>query len=405
MSNRVEFSPEVVRLAQARASESGSKLSDELARIAVEEVILNADPELDLMMEPDNALSSIDSVVSAIGANDVVVNARHIDVRAIDEDGYVSLSKALVGTPALTNGTLVVSLRGTLSGEVVSHIKAGTWLNSEGRFGDDEPVRIQAEAAKDFDAVATISGICQNAHNSTDKSLNRAPEASELQQFLRDPSSFITARQKQLVTALCMLSEMRDLARDVKVDLSRGVVNRMLRAEANWNRRTEEMVDKLSPKFKSLTRDELKKHVTITGEELGGQPEAPAFRKALLKRVSSDEISRRLGGSAASKVKSIYDQIVAGKTSTDAVKQVVKNNAAVDIAQAIKTSRGRVESFIAASVEEIGQAFQSLALQPSYATHSSKDEGLDAINEALLLLEAGDIAESVQAVEKELIEG
>lgn len=404
MSNRVEFSPEVVRLAQARANESGSKLSDELARIAVEEVIMNADPELDLMLEPENALSSIDSVVAAIGANDIVVNSRHIDVRALDEDGYVSLSKALVGTPALTAGTLVVSLNGSLSGEVVSHIKAGTWLNSEGRFGDNEAVRIQAEAMKDFDAVGTISGICQNAQPGADK-LSRAPEASELHQFLREPSSFITARQKQLVTALCAHSEVRDMARDVKLDLSRGVVNRMLRAEANWNRRTEEMVDKLSPKFKSLTRDELKKHVTVTGEELGGQPEAPAFRKALLKRVSSDEISRRLGGNAAAKVKSLYDQIVAGKSSTDAVKQVVKNNAAVDIAQAIKTSRGRVENFIAASVEEIGQAFQALALQPAYATHSKKDEGLDAINEALLLLEAGEIAESVQAIEKELIEG
>lgn len=404
MSNRIEFSPEVVRLAQARASECGSTLKDELARITVEEVIMGADPELDLLMEPENALSSIDSVVAAIGANDIVVNSKHIDVRALDEDGFVSLSKALVGTPVLVAGTLVVALDGSLAGEVVSHIKAGTWLNSEGRFGDDEAVRIQAERTKDFDAVATITGICQTA-NPTNQSGNRTPDASELQQFLKEPSSFIIARQKQLVTALCTSDEVRDVARDLKVELSRTVVNRMLRAEANWNRRTEEMVDKLSPKFKSMTRDELKKHVTVTGEELGGQPEAPAFRKALLKRVSSDEISRRLGGNAASKVKSLYDQIIAGKSATDAVKQVVKNNAAVDIAQAIKTQRGRVENFIAVSVEEIGQAFQALALQPAYATHSKKDEGLDAINEALLLLEAGDIAESVQAIEKELIEG
>ncbi len=405
MSNRVEFSPEIVRLAQARASESGSKLSDELARIAVEEVIMNADPELDLVIDPDSALSSIDSVVSAIGANDVVVNNWHIDVRALDEEGYVELSKALVGTPALSSGTLVVALNGTASAEVVSHVKAGTWLNSEGRFGDNEAVRIQTERASDFDAVATISGICQRECVS-DKAGNRTPDDSEIHQFLKDPSSFIIARQKQLVTALCSIGEVRDIARNVKVDLSRETVNRMLRAEANWNRRTEELVDKLSPKFKSLTRDELKKHVTITGEELGGQPEAPAFRKALLKRVSSDEISRRLGGSAAVKMKKLFDQIIAGKTPSDAVKEVVKNNVAVDIAEIIKTQRGRVESFIAASAEEVGHAFQQLALQPSYATHSKKaDEGLDSVNEALLLLEAGDIAESVQSIEKELIEG
>ncbi|MDZ4834830.1 MAG: hypothetical protein SGJ27_13715 [Candidatus Melainabacteria bacterium] len=405
MSNRVEFSPEIVRLAQARASESGSNLSDELARITVEEVIMNADPELNLLMEPDCALSSIDSVVAAIGANDVVVNSRHIDVRALDDEGYVSLSKALVGTPVLTAGTLVVSLDGSLSGEVVSHIKAGTWLNSEGRFGDDEAVRIQAERTSGFDAVATISGIVQGALNASDKSANRTPEVSELHQFLKEPSSFITARQKQLVTALCTSSEVRDMAREVHVELSRGAVNRMLRAEANWNRRTEEMVDKLSPKFKSLTRDELKKHVTITGEELGGQFEAPAFRKALLKRVSSDELSRRLGGNAATKMKNLYDQIIAGKSPSDAVKQVVKNQVAVDIAQSIKSQRGRVENFVAVTAEEIGRAFQQLALQPSYATHSKQDEGIDAINEALLLLEAGDVAESVKAIEKELIEG
>lgn len=402
MSNRVEFSPEIVRLAQARAQESGSNLANELARLAVEEVIMNADPELDLVIESENALSSIDSVVAAVGANDVVVNGRHIDVRAIDEDGYVEVSKALVGTPALSSGTLVVALDGRTGGKVVAHVKAGSWLNAEQGTSDTEPVRVDVEQADDFDAVATISGICQRVHIPLDKT--KLPETSDLEKFLNQPNSMILARQKQMVTALCAKSELRDIAREIKVDLSRGVVNRMLRAESTWNRRTEEVVDKLAPKFKSLTREELKKHVTMTGEELGGQPEAPAFRKALLKRVSADELSVRLGGTAASKVRSLYEQIISGKSASEAVKSIIKNNVAVDLASAIKAKRGKVEGFFAATAEEIGAAFQQLALQPAYATHSSKDEGIDSINEALVLLEAGDVAESVRAMENELIE-
>lgn len=403
MSNRVEFSPEIVRLAQARVQESGSNLANELARLAVEEVIMNADPELELVIEFENALSGIDSVVAAVGANDVVVNGRHIDVRAIGEDGHVELCKALVGTPALSSGTLVVALDGRTGAKIIAHVKAGSWMNAEQASADTEPVRVEVEPDDAFDAVATISGICQRVHIALDKT--KLPETSDLEKFLNQPNSMILARQKQMVTALCAKAELREIARGIKVDLSRGVVNRMLRAEATWNRRTEEIVDKLSPKFKSLTREELKRHVTMTGEELGGQPEAPAFRKALLKRVSADELTSRLGGAAASKVRSLYEQITSGKSASDAVKSIVKNSVAVDLAQVIKTQRGKVEGFFAATAEEIGFAFQQLALQPAYATHSKKDEGVESINEALLLLEAGDVAESVQAMESELIEG
>ena len=402
MSNRVEFSPEIVRLAQARAQASGSNLANELARLAVEEVILNADPELDLVIESESALSSIDSVVAAVGANDIVVNGRHIDVRAIDEDGYVEVSKALVGTPALSSGTLVVALDGSTGAKVIAHVKAGNWLNAEQGTADTEPVRVDVEPANDFDAVATISGICQRVHIALDKT--KLPETSDLEKFLNQPASMILARQKQMVTALCAKGELREIARQIKVDLSRTVVTRMLRAESTWNRRTEEIVDKLSPKFKSLTREELKKHVTMTGEELGGQPEAPAFRKALLKRVSADELSVRLGGTAANKVRSLYEQIINGKSASEAVKSIIKNSVAVDLASAIKARRGKVEGFFAATAEEIGAAFQQLALQPAYATHSRKDEGIESINEALVLLEAGDVAESVRAMENELIE-
>ncbi len=402
MSNRVEFSPEIVRLAQARAEETGSNLANELARIAVEEVIMNADPELDLIMEPENALSAIDSVVSATGANDIVVNGRHIDVRPI-EDGHVALSKSLVGTPALSSGTLVVSLDGSKSASVVAHVKAGSWLNAEEKFGDRDAVKVEVEPVSDFDAVGTIDGICQRVQIPV--TVSRLPEEDEIAKFLNAPESMIVARQKQLVTALCAKAEVRDVAREIKPDLSRGTVNRMLRAQSTWNRRTEELVDKLVPRMPSLTREQLKKHVSLTGEELGGQPEAPAFRKALLKRLSADELSRRLGGSAATRVKGLYDQITSGKSAKDAVKSILENNVAVDIAHAIKTQRGKIEGFFAATSEEIGQALQQLAVQPAYATHSNKDAGTETINEALILLEVGEVAENLRAIENQLIEG
>jgi hypothetical protein len=62
-----------------------------------------------------------------------------------------------------------------------------------------------------------------------------------------------------------------------------------------------------------------------------------------------------------------------------------------------------VEGFVAATADEIGNAFKQMALQPSYATHSAKGEtGVEAINEALQLLEAGELAEQIKKLEQEL---
>jgi hypothetical protein len=63
-----------------------------------------------------------------------------------------------------------------------------------------------------------------------------------------------------------------------------------------------------------------------------------------------------------------------------------------------------VEGLVAASAEEIGAAFKQLALQPAYATHSADQEGsgVDAVNEALLLLEAGDLAQMVKDLDQEM---
>jgi len=93
---------------------------------------------------------------------------------------------------------------------------------------------------------------------------------------------------------------------------------------------------------------------------------------------------------------------MSGVNAVDAVKALVKNAVAVDLALAIKNKRQATAGFMAATAEEIGMAFQQLALQPAYATHSSGDSGVDSINEALALLQATDMADAIAACDQEM---
>ncbi|HEY9784952.1 MAG TPA: hypothetical protein V6D17_06075, partial [Candidatus Obscuribacterales bacterium] len=108
-------------------------------------------------------------------------------------------------------------------------------------------------------------------------------------------------------------------------------------------------------------------------------------------------------GQALSKVRQVMDQVLKGQTAQEAVGSFVKNKVAVAIAQAIREQRRNVESFTQVTADEIGSAFKQLALQPAYATHSFNPEsGIESINEALELLEAGALAEQIEAMDMEL---
>ncbi|MFX6888217.1 hypothetical protein ABTH62_20655, partial [Acinetobacter baumannii] len=75
------------------------------------------------------------------------------------------------------------------------------------------------------------------------------------------------------------------------------------------------------------------------------------------------------------------DKLVAGKNKAEAIREFVKNQAAVDVARIIGEKRDALKHFASASADEIGAAFQQLALQPAYATHSASDStGVEAIN-------------------------
>src|SRR5882757_427651 len=95
------ISPEVTRLAQLKAKQAGVDINHELARSIVEESIIELDPELDLVMHTSECFSEIAGLAKVVGANDVVVNDRHIDVRVLNDDGTVAISRALIGTPYL----------------------------------------------------------------------------------------------------------------------------------------------------------------------------------------------------------------------------------------------------------------------------------------------------------------
>ncbi len=404
MSNQVEFNPELVRMAQYRVRDTGVGLTSELARLAAEELVLGADPEHELLLDSTDALSSIDSLQAAFGVNEIVVNGTRIDVRALDSNGAVSAKKALIGTPLLSQGTLIVRVNGCESGEIIGYLKPEDWLAAEDATKSGEDVTISFEPSGSFDALSTIKRIAERGSNLTEK-VSGGPSIDELKELIKNRRSFIPARQKQMLTALCFRRDLQEAAQYIEPVLSNMKLDRVLRAESTWNRRTDEMVDTLSTRFKTITREDLKKHVLEVGEQYGGQPQAPAFRKAVLKRLASEELASKLGVKRMAKAVKMAEQMLSGKSAPDAVKHLIENKVAVDIAIAIKSQRKRMGEFMTASAEEIGQAFGKLALQPSYATHSSKDTGVESINEALDLLAAGDVVAEMMELESELIGG
>lgn len=397
--NAVALSPEIIRLAQIRARENGLALENELARLVVEELVMSLDPELGLILEPELSLNAVDSLAYAIGANDLVINGKHIDVRAMDDTGRVSLDKSLIGSPLLAVGTLVVKLDSTIDARVVAHIPPGSWLSGE---ETEDRISVAVDADPNFDLEALLKSIDARVQIPLDRAVSVLPDEAELTTFVNDRKRIVASRQKQIITALCAKQEIRDLAHEVRVDCSRKTVNDVLKDGATWNRRTEEMAVVLAPKFKSLTREEVRKAIVGTGETYGGQPEAPEFRKAAIKTLTRAQLERV---SSSARVKAIAEQVLAGKSVMEAVKGLVKSSVAVDIASAIKKKRGKVENFVAATAEEIGFALKQLSLQPAYATHSTnKEAGVESINEALELLSACQILEDLDSLEREVIE-
>ncbi len=401
---QIELSPEVVRMAQIRSGRQGLQFRQELARLVAEEAVIDLDCELGLLLENELSMNQSDSLAAGLGVSDVVVNGRRLDVRAIDDDGEVVITRALVGSPYLSLGSLVVKLEGVHGGTVVGHISAGAWLKAEDGLRDVDPIRV---AAPRGDSNFNFADFMVEL---TNKPVLNLPSASKLVNFksdvnelLNDKSRLIVARQKQIFAYLCShwSEETMAAVEAVGYKLPASRVTKVLLAAGRWNAVVEKASEKLAARFTKLSQDEIRSQVVSVGERFGGEIKGPAFRSELLQQLAASELARSTTV-PVNVAQSVVAKVLAGVSAADAVKQLVKNAVAVDLALSIKNKRQATIGFMAATADEIGMAFQQLALQPAYATHSAGDSGVDSINEALALLAATDMAETIKACDIEM---
>jgi hypothetical protein len=403
MSNRVEIAPEVVRLAQRRARLVGAAFGLELARLVVEESIVRMDLDEGWLLDSGDAYAADDAMVQTLGVNDVVLNGCHLDIRVLEPDGKVGIASALAGTSYLAWGSVVVQLEGAGAGAIVGHVSAAAWQQAERLGGADPVLRVQVAVRDDADLKEVFAGLSSQAVPGLPETPGKRPDRAELVAFVAQRQDIEIARQREIVEMLMNNPEMREELADVTRLWSQGTLSRILSAAAVWNNRVERIVDALTPKFASLKREDVRRVVLRTGEALGGQPESPYFRKALLSSLAREELVRRVKGADIAKLALVVEKVLSGRSAEDTVKGFVKNRVAIDVALAVKQGRSKMEGFMTATAEEIGAAFQRLSLQPAYATHSQESEaGVESINEALQMLEAGDVAEQIRQIEKEL---
>lgn len=394
---KIALTREMEILSSSSAMVQGVNQKLDLALLSAEAIISELDPKLNIVCEQWESLSHIQSLASTIGVNDLVVNGRHIDVRVCDEDNFVSLNKILLGSALLTSGSLVVKLDQD-NAEIIAYIAPSTWTQQNEHDGF---VSLRVDVDKDFDLVATLKSIIKRAQ--TDQACDKKPAQEDLKTFLQSPATS-SSSLRPMIAALCSNSDLRETAFQMALDLPLNTVTDILQKASAWNATCDIVAAKLATKFKSFKADEIKQIVQSTGERFGGQPEAPEYMNAILNELVQMEMNKKFSTSAkkiGEKVKTLSSKLAKGATLNDSVKALVNNSVAVDLAMSIKETRLQVENFVLATAEEIGMAFQKLALQPVYATHSADNEaGVDSINEALELLEAHEIYERAEAIKK-----
>jgi hypothetical protein len=392
---QIELSPEVVRMAQMRASRQGLQFRQELARLVAEEAVIDLDCELGLLLENELSMNQSDVLAAGLGVSDIVVNGHRLDVRAIDDDGEVVITRALVGSPYLSMGSLVIKLEGVHGGTVVGHISAGAWLKAEDGLRDADPIRVSAPNGDcNFNFAEFMVELTNKAVLNLPSASKLANFKSDVNELINDKSRLIVARQKQIFSYLCShwSEETMAAVEAIGYKLPASRVTKVLLSAGRWNAVVEKASEKLAVRFTKLSQDEIRSQVMSVGERFGGEIKAAASQLA---RSSTLPVNV---------AQSVLAKVLAGVSAADAVKQLVKNAVAVDLALSIKNKRQATIGFMAATADEIGMAFQQLALQPAYATHSAGDSGVDSINEALALLTATDMAETIKACDLEMAE-
>lgn len=400
MADNINISPEVAKLARQRARTIGTPVGKELARSVVIECVMNADDEAGLILNEEQAYSSFDELRAAFDVNDVVVNGLRFDVRAVDQEGRVSINRALAGTSYMTAGTLAVALSGALTGQVVGFVEAAQWQSVDRTAGDDQVLHVAVARDTHFDLVATLGSL----HDAPKVETPSQPaQMSDLTAFVANQSQLPLQKQRAVIEYTLAHEETWAQLGKVARSWSTGTLKQVLNDASTWNSRVERIGKLLAAKFKHLSEAQIDSIASKVGETTGGQPESPAFRRSLLEALASEELSHSLSGAVLKKARGVVESVISGRSPADAVKEALSNKVAVQIANTIKQQRKKVVQFVDATAQELSTAFQQLALQPAYATHANDpSSGMESINEALKLLDAAELAQTIKDIDLEL---
>ncbi len=106
----------------------------------------------------------------------------------------------------------------------------------------------------------------------------------------------------------------------------------------------------------------------------GSQLGAPRYRRALLAELVALDMSTKNAKNplfvSVNRAQALIEKVLSGTSAVDAIKNVIGNQVAVDIAFAIQKQRKSlsISGLLAATAEELGMAYGQLALSPAYAT-------------------------------------
>jgi hypothetical protein len=400
--SQIEIAAELVRLVQVRVKATGCSLANELARLVAEEMVTMLDPELNWLVEPEKSLSDNEALTALLAVNDLYINGFHLDIRPLEHDHTVTINRALVGTSYLTHGTLVVELLGAHRGRLAGYVSAADWMAAD-RDARDSAV---ATAKVGGQPVELDQLLTQAAQSQAGRPRGRQvayPDRDELEKFVVDRLQLSIARQRQIVEGILSEPEKFRSFESYALSWSNGSLAHILTAGSVWNKRADTLAEKIAPRFKRLNREQIKRRILQTGENSGGQPQSPQFRRNLLANLAKDEILARFKGADASSLSKVVDSVFSGKAVMDTARDMVKSKFALELAVKIKAQRKKLSDFASATAEEIAMAFSQLALQPAYATHSASDEaGTESVNDALTVLQAAELAAELKKLELDI---
>lgn len=400
MTNRIEITPEMVKLAQQRIRVTGGDVRQEIARHVAQEAVYALDPEQGFLIDEDAAFSRDDRLVTAFDVNDVVVNGVRFDVRLVGDDGRVSLPRFLSNASYMTHGTLAVAFNSNRTASVVAFINHADWELQDKHLRSEDKLVLRADTRGDFNLTDVISR--ETATVSENHSFS-TPSHNDLARFVGNRTDMPIEQQRKVVECAMANPDCWADVANVVSSWSKPVVRKTLTHAAVWNYKMEKMAETVQAKFPKLNRDDIKLIIARTGESLGGQSESPQFRKELIARLTKEELARNLQGEQLRKANAIAEQVMAGRSVKEAVADFVKNNYVVDMAVTIKRQRQKVMNFLEATADELSMAMmRPMMAQPVYATHSTGDAVVENLNEALKLLDACELAERARELEREL---